>query len=64
MGGKVELTQSEVNSIADRLDDVIWENFANAVEATINERSCGWFLQGEISDDDIIRIKERLILIM
>jgi len=64
MGGKVELTQSEINSIAGRLDDIIWENFASSVEATINERSCGWFLQGEISDDDIIRIKERLILIL
>ena len=64
MGSPVELTQSEINSIAGRLDDIIWENLARTVEATINERSCGWFLQGEISDDDIIRIKERLILIL
>ena len=64
MGSPVELTQSEINSIAGRLDDIIWEHFASSVEATINERSCGWFLQGEISDDDIIKIKERLILIL
>jgi len=64
MENTVELTQSEINFIAERLDDILWDNFASTVEATINERSCGWFLQGEISDDDILKIKERLILIL
>ncbi len=64
MGSKIELTQSEVNSIAERLDDILWESFARSVESVINEREVGMILQGEISDDDIIRIKERLILIL
>ena len=64
MGSNIELTQSEVNSIAGRLDDIIWESFARSVESVINEREVGMILQGEISDDDIIRIKERLILIL
>lgn len=64
MGSNIELTQDEVNSVAGRLDNVIWENFARSVESVINEREVGMILHGEISDDDIIRIKERLILIL
>jgi hypothetical protein len=64
MGSNIELTEEEVNSVAGRLDDVIWENFARSVESVINEREVGMILHGEISDKDIIRIKERLILIL
>jgi|SaaInl47_10m_RNA_FD_contig_61_320715_length_986_multi_2_in_0_out_0_2 hypothetical protein len=64
MGSNIELTEEEVNSVAGRLDDVIWDNFARSVESVINEREVGMILHGEISDKDIIRIKERLILIL
>lgn len=64
MGSKLELTQDEVNEVAGRLDDVLWDNFARSVEEVISNREVGMILQGEISDDDIIRIKERLILIL
>jgi hypothetical protein len=64
MGSNIELTEEEVNSVAGRLDDVIWDNFARSVESVVNEREVGMILHGEISDKDIIRIKERLILIL
>lgn len=64
MGSKLELTQEEVNEVAGRLDDILWGNFARSVEEVISSREVGMILQGEISDDDIIRIKERLILIL
>lgn len=53
------ITDEEVTSIADRLDDIIGENFHNAIWDTLSEREDA-LLDKEVSDEDIQRIKIEL----
>ncbi len=53
----MKLTCEEIKSIANRLDDIISDNFHDAMWSTINAISERDF---EVSDEDIIQIKEQL----
>jgi len=53
------LTEQEVQSIAERLDDIIADNFHEALWDVYLQRSKS-YLDEEFSDEDIDRIKKRL----
>jgi hypothetical protein len=52
------LTNEEIKSIANRLDEVIGDNFHDAMWNTISERDVDYNF--EVSDEDIELIKEQL----
>ena len=52
------LTNEEIKSIANRLNDIIGDNFHDAMWNTISERDVDYNF--EVSDDDILKIKEQL----
>tara|TARA_R110000824_G_scaffold391328_1_gene589037 strand:- start:1247 stop:1423 length:177 start_codon:yes stop_codon:yes gene_type:complete len=54
----MKLTWEEIKDIANRLDEVIANNFHDAMYATIFEREGNEEL--EVSDEDILAIKEQL----
>ena len=57
----MKLTCEEIKSIANRLDDIIGDNFHDAMWSTINaisERDIDYNF--EVSDEDILAIKEQL----
>ena len=56
------LTNEEIKSIANRLDEVIGDNFHDAMWNTISERDVDYNF--EVSDEDILKIKEQLIRIL
>ncbi len=56
----MELTNEEISAIADRLDEIIGDNFHDAICNTINEREFGGSKYMEVSDQDIRRIKNEL----
>lgn len=58
----MELTWEEIKDIANRLDDIIGDNFHEAIYDSIFERE-GWE-EVEVTDEDILRIKEQLKLIL
>ena len=53
------ITDEEVASIADRLDDIVGEGFHDAIWDTLSEREDA-LLDKEVSDEDIQRIKIEL----
>jgi hypothetical protein len=62
----VGLTSEEIGSIASRLDDIIAANFYDAIVEVVLQREGEEINGGNwgVSDDDIVKIKERLILIL
>ena len=52
------LTNEEIKSIANRLNDIIGDNFHDAMWNTISERDVDYNF--EVSDEDIEQIKEQL----
>ena len=52
------LTNEEIKSIANRLDEVIGDNFHDAMWNTISERDVDYNF--EVSDEDVELIKEQL----
>ena len=56
------LTNEEIKSIANRLNDIIGDNFHDAMFNTISERDVDYNF--EVSDEDILKIKEQLIRIL
>ena len=52
------LTNEEIKSIANRLDEIIGDNFHDAMFNTISERDVDYNF--EVSDEDIELIKEQL----
>ena len=52
------LTNEEIKSIANRLDDIIGDNFHDAMFNTISERDVDYNF--EVSDEDILKIKQQL----
>jgi len=52
------LTNEEIKSIANRLDEVIGDNFHDAMWNTISERDVDYNF--EVSDEDILKIKQQL----
>jgi ribosome-interacting GTPase 1 len=55
----MELTWEEIKLIANKLDEVIIENFHNAMWNVVSERD-DIGDDYEISDEDVLRIKEQL----
>ena len=54
----MELTWEEIKSIANRLNDIIGDNFHDAMFNTISERDVDYNF--EVSDEDILKIKQQL----
>ena len=54
----MKLTKEEIEAIADRLDEIIGDNFHDAMWNTISERDVDYDF--EVSDGDILSIKEEL----
>ena len=54
----MKLTWEEIKEIADRLDEIIGNNFTDAMYNVIWERESDE--EVEVTDDDIIAIKEQL----
>ena len=52
------LTNEEIKSIANRLNDIIGDNFHDAMFNTISERDVDYNF--EVSDEDILKIKQQL----
>ena len=59
-----KLTIDEIEEIAYRLDDVISDHFHDAMYNVIWERGEDEDDDFEVSDEDILRIKEQLRLIL
>ena len=55
----MELTWEEIKLIANKLDEVIIENFHNAMWNVVSERK-DIGDDYEISDEDVLKIKEQL----
>ena len=58
----MELTWEEIKSIANSLDEIIGENFHDAMWNTLSERDVDYNF--EVSDEDILKIKEQLVRIL
>ena len=54
----MKLTWEEIKDIANRLDEIIGDNFHDAMWNTISERDVDYDF--EVSDEDILLIKEQL----
>ena len=58
----MKLTWEEIKDIANRLDEIIGDNFHDAMWNTISERDVDYetLIHFEVSDEDILLIKEQL----
>ena len=54
----MKLTREEIKDIANRLDEIVGNNFHEAMYDTIFERESDE--EVEVSDEDILQIKEQL----
>ena len=54
----MNLTKEEIKCIALRLDEIIGDNFHDAMFNTISERDVDYNF--EVSDEDILKIKQQL----
>jgi len=61
-GLTMKLTTEEIESIAEYLDDLIGNNFHDAIMNTISERVDD--AEDEVSDEDIQKIKNNLKLFL
>ena len=55
----MKLTDEEIKEIADRMDDLMWEGFHDIVYDVYLQREDS-FLDEEISDSDVIKVREEL----
>ena len=55
----MKLTDEEIKEIADRMDDLMWEGFHDIVDDVylLREES---FLDAEISDSDVLKVRKEL----
>ena len=56
----MKLTNEEISAVAYRLDEVIGDNFHDAIVSVLFEREDNFSSDEEISDEDIQRIKDEL----
>ena len=56
----MKLTRSEINAIADQLDEVISNRFHDAIYGVVWEREMHADEDIEVSDEDILAIKQEL----
>ena len=55
----MQLTNEEIKEIADRMDDLMWEGFHDIVYDVYLQREES-FLDEEISDSDVIKVRKEL----
>ena len=55
----MKLTDEEIKEIADRMDDLMWEGFTDIVYDVYLQREES-FLDAEISDSDVLRVRKEL----
>ena len=55
----MQLTDEEIKEIADRMDDLMWEGFHDIVYDVYLQREDS-FLDEEISDSDVIKVRKEL----
>jgi hypothetical protein len=55
----MKLTNEEIKEIADRMDDLMWEGFHDIVYDVYLQREKS-FLDEEISDSDVIKVRKEL----
>ena len=55
----MKLTDEEIKEIADRMDDLMWEGFTDIVYDVYLQREES-FLDEEISDSDVIKVRKEL----
>jgi hypothetical protein len=55
----MKLTNEEIKEIADRMDDLMWEGFHDIVYDVYLQREES-FLDEEISDSDVIKVRKEL----
>ena len=61
----MNLTKEEIEAIADRLDEIIGDHFHDAIYSTLHDlRSYEELMEGEVSDEDIKKIKDELKFIL
>ena len=56
----MNLTNEEIIAIADRLDDIIGDHFHDAIYSTLHALRSDEDMEGEISDEDVKKIKDEL----
>ena len=56
----MNLTKEEIEAIADRLDEVMGNNFHDAICSIIGEREYIDLDDTEVSDEDVRKIKDEL----
>ena len=56
----MNLTKEEIIAIADRLDDIIGDHFHDAIYSTLHGWRSDEDLEGEVSDEDVKKIKNEL----
>jgi hypothetical protein len=54
----MNLTKEEIIAIADRLDDILSNNFHDAIWNTLDNRESDYDM--EVSDEDVRKIKDEL----
>ena len=60
---QIKLTEEEIESIAGRLDELMWSNFHDALlnvvfeRENFNDNNGDW----DVSDEDIIKIKKQIL---
>lgn len=60
---KIKLTEEEIESIAGRLDELMWSNFHDTLlnvvfeRENFNDNNGDW----DVSDEDIIKIKKQIL---
>ena len=60
----MNLTKEEIEAIADRLDSIIGDHFHDAIYISLHEWRSDEELEGEVSDEDIKKIKDELKFIL
>ena len=55
----MKLTDEEIKEIADRMDDLMWEGFHDIVSDVYLQREDS-FLDAEILDSDVIKVRKEL----
>jgi len=55
----MKLTDEEIKDIAVRMDDLMWEGFTDIVYDVYLQREES-FLDAEISDSDVLRVRKEL----
>ena len=56
----MKLTKEEIEAIADRLEEIIGDHFHDAIYSTLHGWRSDEDLEGEVSDEDVRKIKEEL----